>query len=123
MTNKLKIELSDVLPSPLELSNFHILQKNQQSLLAPLKPLGTTLWRYRVLLIIIIFSALYIYILLLSGAQAERQPSAKAVDEQVKATVRPRVDEATAETMMNLEDQNLDIKAIFNEARENPFVE
>ena len=33
MTNKLKIELSDVLPSPLELSNFHILQKNQQSLL------------------------------------------------------------------------------------------
>ena len=33
MTNKLKIELGDVLPSPLELSNFHILQKNQQSLL------------------------------------------------------------------------------------------
>ena len=33
MTNKLKIELSDVLPSPLELSNFHILQKNQQHLL------------------------------------------------------------------------------------------
>ena len=33
MSNKLKIELSDVLPSPLELSNFHILQKNQQSLL------------------------------------------------------------------------------------------
>ena len=33
MTNKLKIELSDVLPSPLELANFHILQKNQQSLL------------------------------------------------------------------------------------------
>ncbi len=33
MTNKLKIELSDVLPSPLELSNFHILQKNQQELL------------------------------------------------------------------------------------------
>ena len=33
MTNKLKIELSDVLPSPLELSNFHILQKNQRELL------------------------------------------------------------------------------------------
>ena len=33
MTNKLKIELSDVLPSPLELSNFHILQKNQKELL------------------------------------------------------------------------------------------
>ena len=33
MTNKLKIELSDVLPSPLELSNFHILQKNQLELL------------------------------------------------------------------------------------------
>ena len=33
MTNKLKIELSDVLPSPLELSNFHVLQKNQLELL------------------------------------------------------------------------------------------
>ena len=33
MSNKLKIELSDVLPSPLELSNFHILQKNQLELL------------------------------------------------------------------------------------------
>ena len=97
--------------------------KNQQSFLDSLKPFGATLWRYRVLIIIVIFSALYVYILLLSGAQTERQPSAKAVDEQIKANVRPRVDEATAETMMSLEDQNLDIKAIFNEARENPFVE
>ena len=96
---------------------------NQQSLLVQLKSFSATLWRYRVLLIIIIFSALYIYILLLSGAQTERQPSAEDVDNQIKATVRPRVDKITAETMMNLEDQNLDIKAIFNEARENPFVE
>ncbi len=88
-----------------------------------LRPILRTGRRYAVITGIVIFGALYAYILFLSNSLSQKEPREADVTQQVQTTVRPKIDPNVAETMTNLEDQNLDIKAIFDEARENPFTE
>ncbi len=79
--------------------------------------------RHLVTIIIAAFGLLYMYILWQVSVLTSTVPSDKAVTDQLKAVPRPKIDEKAAQTMQGLEDQNVKIQTIFDEARENPFTE
>lgn len=81
------------------------------------------LQKYIPILVFMIFAGMCGYIVWTSGQQALREPAEGAILDQVSSSSRPNLDDNAAETLRSLEDQNIEVKALFEESRNNPFVE
>jgi hypothetical protein len=79
--------------------------------------------RHAAISCIIIFGVLYGYILFTVSAQTQKSPDETAVTDQLNAVPRPKIDKSAAKTMESLEDRNVNVQAIFDQARDNPFTE
>lgn len=88
-----------------------------------LQKLTTLLKQYVVLICIVIFGSMYGFLIYTSGKLAERTPSEAKVSEQFQGSSRPRLDESVAQKLIELQDQNIEVKTLFEEARQNPFAE
>lgn len=80
--------------------------------------------RYAVIIVVTVFGALYGYLIYYAGQQAKLEPSQTDVNEAFKGSSRPRLDPAVAEQMRALQESpNTELRAIFDDARNNPFSE
>lgn len=50
-------------------------------------------------------------------------PSEDAVAERLQSVQRPRIDESVIEKIQQLQDQNIEVQSLFDQARNNPFAE
>ena len=84
-------------------------------IIAKLKQLA----RYRVIIVTVLVVALYGFLIL----QINNASNAPANSEEVVATRKsvPRIDEQTIEQLKQLQDNNVNVQALFNDARSNPF--
>lgn len=72
---------------------------------------------------VILFAILAGYILVLTNQLTKANPDQASIDSQLSGVPRPKIDESVVKTIESLEDRNIEIRAIFEEARENPFNE
>jgi hypothetical protein len=79
--------------------------------------------RYKVLVVLVLFGSMYGYLIYTSGQQAARQPSETKINEQFQGVSSPKLDKNVAQQLYELESQNIEIKSLFDEARNNPFSE
>lgn len=79
--------------------------------------------RYVVIICFLIFGAMYGYLIYTSGQQVASEPSEDQISTQFTGAKRPKVDEDAAETLVRLQDQNIEVQTLFNDARNNPFAE
>ncbi|MCA9332047.1 hypothetical protein KC968_03855 [Candidatus Saccharibacteria bacterium] len=82
-----------------------------------------TIQKFKFLIIFIVFSAMYGYILMQVAVINDKQPTQAEISAKTKTTPKTKIDEELIEKMNTLEDQNIQVKTIFNEARKNPFAE
>lgn len=85
--------------------------------------LATFIKRFRFILVFAAFSMMYAYVLMQVNAINARQPSNVQITEKTTAAPRTKIDPRAAEQITSLQENSVDIKAIFNEARKNPFAE
>jgi len=64
---------------------------------------------------------LYGFILLRINSLSSLQPSAESINSQVKAAQVPHIDQKTVEQLESLQNNSVNVQALFNEARSNPF--
>jgi hypothetical protein len=79
--------------------------------------------RFRFVIAFATFSLMYGYVLMQVNTINTREPSEKQITDKATAAPRTKVDPELAEKITSLEDQNIQIQTIFNEARKNPFAE
>jgi len=79
--------------------------------------------RHALILGIGAFGLLYSYIIIQVSAMANKTPDETVVTQQIQAVPHPKINKETAKKIEGLEDQNVNVQAIFKEARENPFSE
>lgn len=72
---------------------------------------------------IVTFGVIYAYIILQISSITASQPDQAKVDEQLKSVPRPTIDKEAAATIEGLESQGVNVQAIFDQARDNPFSE
>lgn len=72
-----------------------------------------------VLLVVLLYGWLVLQINLLN----RREPSEDTVTERLQTIKRPRIDQQTIDRLEQLQDTNVDVKALFKQARDNPFQE
>lgn len=96
---------------------------NISNLLPQLKIVLSKIQQHLLLIAIIIFALLSGYILALTMQLSAAPPSEAAKTEEAKSVPRPRIEPSTVDTILSLEEQNVQVQSIFQEARDNPFTE
>lgn len=66
---------------------------------------------------------LYGWLVLQINLLNRREPSDDAVAEKLLTIKRPKIDQDTVNRIQQLQDNNVDVKALFKQARDNPFQE
>ncbi len=81
------------------------------------------LHRYAVFLFIVTFLGIYVYQVNRTGQLIQDEPSASAVSDKLKPVTQLKIDLNSINQVTELEAQNIEVKTLFNNARQNPFVE
>lgn len=71
----------------------------------------------------IAFAVVYGFIMVTVSGLTQQEPTEDAIKKELKQVAKPKVDERVADTMLGLEERNVTIQAIFDDARNNPFTE
>lgn len=79
--------------------------------------LKTYAWFVFIITILLIYSFLVVRVSLLS----DPKPDEAAVEEQINTVKRLKIDQNAINQIEKLEDQNIGVQSLFEEARDNPF--
>lgn len=94
-----------------------------KDIIAKLEPLVKNLRHYLVLGFILAVVMAYSFLVFRINTLASQEPDEDAVTERLKTVQRPKIDEDALSKIERLEDQNIQIRTLFQDARDNPFVE
>ena len=54
---------------------------------------------------------------------ATAEPTDTMIEEKLQTVARPKLDQAVIERIQQLQDQNVEVRSLFDQARNNPFNE
>ena len=81
------------------------------------------LHRYVVIIFIVIIFSMYSFLVLRINSLASREPSEEEVTMQLLSVKRLRIDQSAVDKILQLQDNNVGVKALFDQYRDNPFQE
>ena len=102
----MKNNLSDIKPAPLLTEGKRLLKKVQP---------------YSLLVFILFVGLIYAFVLLRIQHFTTEQPSETAIDSQVQAAHIPHINPSVVQQLQSLQDNSVNVQALFNQARSNPF--
>jgi hypothetical protein len=79
--------------------------------------------RYSFAIFLVFVALLYGFVLLRINTLGKEQPSGVAVSSQVKNARIPHIDQLVVKQLQSLQDNSVNVKSLFNQARNNPFQE
>ncbi len=79
------------------------------------------LQRYSSFLFIIAMLLTYSFLVFRISTLSQADPSDEAVTEQLKTIKRLKIDQNSIDKIQQLEDQNIGVQSLFEDARDNPF--
>lgn len=88
-----------------------------------LSPVLDKVRSYGGFMLVMITLGLFGFIVLQIRSYATIQPTQSEVDQKLQDLKRTRIDQDAIEKIEELESNNVDVKALFDEARDNPFQE
>ena len=78
--------------------------------------------RYSVVIFLVVVACLYGFVMFRINTLSSAEPSEEAVDSQVQASHVPHIDPKVVKQLQSLQDHSVNVKALFDEARSNPFL-
>jgi hypothetical protein len=79
--------------------------------------------KYAAFLFIVTFLGIYVYQVNHIGHLIEDEPPQSAVDDKLKPVSQLKIDENSIKQITDLESHNIEVKTLFDQARQNPFTE
>lgn len=90
---------------------------------AKLKPALDFMKRYMMFIALIAALVVFGFFVFRINQFSRVEPSEEAIQERLETANRPRIDASVVDKIEQLEDQNIEVQTLFNEARNNPFSE
>lgn len=98
--------------------------KNQlNNILSRLIPLVSFFKKYIVFIFVMIIFGIFGFFVFRINQYSNSEPSDEAVSEKLQTVQRPRIDQAVIDTILKLQNQNIQVQSLFDQARSNPFDE
>ncbi len=94
---------------------------NLKELLAKFLVIGRKLGRYGVFAFIIVVVGVYGFLVFRINTLVTSDPSDDAVNEKLQGLQRTHIDQATVNKIEQLESENVQVRSLFQHARDNPF--
>lgn len=79
--------------------------------------------RYYLIISFIIVSIMYSGLVIQINLLNRREPTDDQFNEKIQKITQPKIDEATVKKLKQLESNSDEVKALFEDARQNPFKE
>lgn len=79
--------------------------------------------KYIVLIVIVIVAFIFSFLVLRIRSYANTEPTEDQVTEKLTTVQRPKIDKNAIGKIQQLEDQNVEVQSLFEQARDNPFSE
>ncbi len=79
--------------------------------------------KYTAFICILLVLGMYVFLVLQIRHLANLQPTSADVTTKVNELNTPKLDQDAVNQILLLEDQNIEVKTLFNQARQNPFQE
>lgn len=79
--------------------------------------------KYTLFICILLVAGIYIFLILQIRSLASIEPSSTDITNKLNELQTPKLDQSAVDKIQQLEAQNIEIKTLFNEARQNPFQE
>ncbi|HSW79438.1 MAG TPA: hypothetical protein VLG47_01550 [Candidatus Saccharimonadales bacterium] len=92
-------------------------------ILSKLKPAQAFAKKYLNFIILLIFLLLYTFMVVRIDSLSGAAPSDAQVTAKEQAIAQPKIDKATLNKIEKLQNQNIQVQALFNQARNDPFSE
>lgn len=88
-----------------------------------LSPLVERIKKYGAFSVFIIVLGVYAFLIFSINKMSQAEPSEAMVQEKLQTVQVPKLDQATLKKINDLRDQNVQVKSLFDQARDNPFAE
>lgn len=88
-----------------------------------LSAIQAQLIRNALLIFVVVTACAYGFLVYQINRLTQIEPSAEQVSEKLEAVTRPRIDQNSVDRLNQLEAENIEVKTMFDEARNNPFTE
>ena len=88
-----------------------------------LKPLGVFFKRNFVFIFIVLQLIILSFLVYRINQYNQTEPTEEAIQEKLQTVQRPRIDQSALDKIQQLQDQNVQVDSLFNQARNNPFNE
>lgn len=99
------------------------MKEDLKKLLDRIKPIASFLKRYVVLIFILGFLGAYAYLVMRVNTLVQTEPTAAQLAEKLKDIKRTKIDQSAIYSIERLQDQNIEVKSLFEQTRDNPFSE
>lgn len=88
-----------------------------------LQPYINGVRQHRIIIFILFFLGMYGFLVYQVGSLTEGEPDHAAITEKLETIKRLQVDQKSIDSLLKLEEQNIEVKSLFKQARDNPFTE
>jgi hypothetical protein len=79
--------------------------------------------KYAAFIFVVTFLGIYVYQVNRIGHLIQDEPPQTAVDDKLKPVSQLKIDENSIKQITDLESHNIEVKTLFEQARQNPFTE
>lgn len=93
------------------------------SLTQQLQPVQRFITRYRKFLFVMAVLVMAIFLVFRINQFSNTEPNQSAIDEQLKTVALPKFDQHVIDAIQKLQNQNIEVRSLFDKARQNPFNE
>ncbi|MCA9330473.1 hypothetical protein KC957_00340 [Candidatus Saccharibacteria bacterium] len=98
-------------------------KKQKPSISEQLKPAVQFVTKYKKFLFGLVVLLILTFLVFRINQLSSAEPSEAAIDEKLQTVTRPKIDQSILDRIQQLQDQNVEVKALFDQARNNPFNE
>lgn len=96
---------------------------DKSQLVNRIAPLAAKFKRYRVFLFIVTFLGIYAFLIVRINSLTQGEPSVSELNQGPGTIKRLQLDQDSVNKLKELEEQNIEVRALFKQARDNPFTE
>ncbi len=90
---------------------------------AKIRPVLEFIKRYVVFIFAMVILLIFGFFVFRINQFSRIEPGETAVEEKLQTVQRPKIDQAVIDKIQQLQDQNIQIQSLFDQARNNPFSE
>ncbi len=96
---------------------------NNQLQKLPISQIVDLLKRFRLIIFLALFAGIYIYLFFFISSLTNKKPNQTAIEQELQTVKRLKVDDNSIKQMLRLTEESIEVKALYEDARNNPFAE